>query len=67
MTTPVPAQLQLPGIPLPPPPIAEEVKTILLPITVNERGAHLRFVAMCQFTYADVGTACEAASAMGLV
>lgn len=67
MSTPAPAQLILPGFPAPPPPLESETKLILLPIQVTDRGADLRFVAMCRHTYADVQTACQAAEAMGLV
>jgi hypothetical protein len=64
--TPAPAQLWIPGFPVPAPPLESEVKTILLPIEVTDRGADLRFVAMCRMTYPTVGDACQAAERMGL-
>ena len=64
---PAPAQLRLPGFPEAPQPSEEETKLVLLPIEVNDRGAHLKVIAMWRGTYANVAAACQAASAMGLV
>ena len=60
-------QLALPGIPQPPEPLSVETLIRLLPIEVNERGAHLKVLMGWTGTYATVADACDAAEKMGLV